>query len=435
MTTTRLPGVRHAHNLQLVAHHTLDGAPNVGEGMAMKITPDGRRLLYIANEHPPAALSILDVTEPSSPELVFQLPCEHEKVRGNSLALRNDLLLLARQVLDPGLTPAGLNVFDISQPDRPREVSFFDTSGPHSRGAHFVSTMDGRYAHLATGASDFEPKPPVQSAEADQARLAHETIKGGHRGRDDQFYMIVDLVDPASPVEVGRWWLPGQSVDDPETIERHKKHDFAFRPHHILSYPERPDRAYIGYIDAGMIILDIADMQQPEMISRLDYHPPFPGFTHTVVPLFERGLAVVADEASGDFGSDWPKRVWIVDIREETNPVIISTLPVPEDFDLLHEEGGRIGAHNIHENETEPGAAHLENTVVATWFSAGLRVYDIRDPFRPEEIAAFLPETPEGQRGCRINDVFVDDRGFIYAGDRAKGGLYILEYTGDLPLN
>jgi hypothetical protein len=26
------------------------------------------------------------------------------------------------------------------------------------------------------------------------------------------------------------------------------------------------------------------------MISRLDYHPPLTGFTHTVVPLFERGL-------------------------------------------------------------------------------------------------------------------------------------------------
>jgi len=101
----------------------------------------------------------------------------------------------------------------------------------------------------------------------------------------------------------------------------------------------------------------------------------------------------------------------------------------------LHREGGRIGAHNLHENEPEPGSARLFNTVVSTWFSAGLRVYDIRNPFRPEEIAAFLPETPEGQRACRINDVFVDDRGIIYACDRAKGGVYILEYTGTVPLD
>jgi hypothetical protein len=31
--------------------------------------------------------------------------------------------------------------------------------------------------------------------------------------------------------------------------------------------------------------------------------------------------------------------------------------------------------------------------------------------------------------------VFIDDRGIIYAGDRAKGGLYILEYTGKQPLD
>ena len=102
---------------------------------------------------------------------------------------------------------------------------------------------------------------------------------------------------------------------------------------------------------------------------------------------------------------------------------------------LFRSVGGRIGAHNIHENELEPGSAKLQNTVVSTWFSAGVRVYDIADPYRPEEIAAFLPQTPVGQRGCRISDVFVDDRGILYAADRARGGLYVLEYTGKRPLN
>ena len=73
--------------------------------------------------------------------------------------------------------------------------------------------------------------------------------------------------------------------------------------------------------------------------------------------------------------------------------------------------------------------------MVATWFSAGLRIYDIRDPFRPQEVAAFLPETPAGQRACRISDVFVDERRVIYAADRARGGLYLLEYTGPQPLD
>ena len=143
------------------------------------------------------------------------------------------------------------------------------------------------------------------------------------------------------------------------------------RPHHTLCYPERPDRAYIGYIDAGIVILDIADKAHPKLVSRLDYHPPYPGFTHTVLPLFERDLLVVTDEATGDQGLDWPKRCWIVDARLETNPVMISSLPTPQNFGELHKVGGRIGAHNIHENEPEPGSAKLQNTVVSTWFSAG----------------------------------------------------------------
>lgn len=407
--------VRIAHNLKLLAQHDAGGAPNLGEGMAMKITPDGRRIMYIAHEHPPAAFSIFDVTEPSDPKLIWQLPLPHKDVRGNSLALRGNLLLVAYQCNKFGLKPAGFQVYDVSNPVQPREVSFFDVSGPYSEGVHYLSFMDGRYAHISTGAPDFESKHP----------------------KDHQFYMIVDLADPSKPREVGRWWMPGQRKGDKaELPARHAEpFDFAYRPHHTLSYPERPDRAYIGYIDGGIVILDIADKSAPKLISRLDYHPPFPGFTHTVLPLFERNLLVVTDEATGDHGIDWPKRCWMVDVREEKNPVMIASMPTPEGFEDLHRIGGRIGAHNIHENEPEPGSAKLQNTVVMTWFSAGLRVYDIADPFRPEEIAAFLPATPAGQRGCRISDVFVDDRGIIYAADRARGGLYVLEYTGKQPLN
>ncbi len=64
-------------------------------------------------------------------------------------------------------------------------------------------------------------------------------------------------------------------------------------------------------------------------------------------------------------------------------------MPIPEGFEELKRTGRRMGAHNIHENEPQPCSAKLQNTVVATWFNARLRVYDIRDPFRPEEIAAF----------------------------------------------
>lgn len=330
-----LPPVRIEHNLRLIGQNDLGGAPNAGEGLAMTITPDGRRLFYVAHENPPIAFSILDVTEPSRPELVRQVPVPHGDVRGNSLALHGDTLLLANQVKRPGQQPAGFQVYDLADPASPREVSYFDTSGPHSQGVHFVSFMDGRYVHCSTGAADFEPGDP----------------------RDHQFYMIVDLKDRANPSEVGRWWIPGQRKGDPEgPLTRHAPHyDFGYRPHNVLCFPERPDRAYLGYIDGGIVILDISDRSRPQLVSRVDYHPPFPGFTHTVLPLFERELLVVADEATGDQGADWPKLLWMVDVREEKNPIIIATAPTPASFEELHQIGGRIGAHNVHEERSRAG--------------------------------------------------------------------------------
>ena len=51
------------------------------------------------------------------------------------------------------------------------------------------------------------------------------------------------------------------------------------------------------------------------------------------------------------------------------------------------------------------------------------------DPFRPREVAHFVPETPAGSRAGApaINDVYVDENEIVYAVDRFAGGLYVLE--------
>src|SRR5579859_2049609 len=245
--------------LRLLAQTDLGGRGNGGEGMGINLH-DGRRILFIAHESGPVNFSAVDVTEPSRPKLIHQAQLPHAGVRSNSLAVCGDMMAVAYQTGRPGGTPAGLELFDISNPERPRSISFFDTSGPHSRGAHFVWFVDGRHAYLSTGMPDFVPAYP----------------------KDDQLALILDLSDPARPREVGRWWLPGtRAGEDP--IERHVRHDAGFRAHNVNVYPRRLDRAYVGYLDGGVVILDIGDSANPRMVSRLDYHPPLPGFTHTVL--------------------------------------------------------------------------------------------------------------------------------------------------------
>jgi hypothetical protein len=181
-------------------------------------------------------------------------------------------------------------------------------------------------------------------------------------------------------------------------------------------------------IDAGAAILDISDKGSPKLISRWDNSPPFCGFTHTLMPIFSRGIMIATDEAVLVGGEDHPKHVWVLDGRDETNLVPISTCPQPPLEDYI-DRGGRFGAHNLHENHPDPGAFRSDTLVFGTFFNAGLRVYDTSDPYRPREVAHFEPADSELSyvSTTQLNDVFVDDRGVIYTVDRCGAGLYILE--------
>ena len=161
-------------------------------------------------------------------------------------------------------------------------------------------------------------------------------------------------------------------------------------------------------------------------------YPPEVGFAHTAFPLFDRNLLVASEEAVRDRCEDWPKRIWMVDIADEKNPRPFAVFPTPPNLEELCRRGGRFGAHNIHVNRPGPYSKTLTETVVGTFFAGGVHVYSIADPETPEEIAYLIPEAPSGNRtgAIQLNDVYVDEKGWIYANDRDTGGLYILEYTG-----
>ena len=432
-----------AMNMEQVAQLDLAGNGDGGEGLALQQRPDGRRILYLAHEGQKTCLSVVDVTNPRAPALLAQLPSPGPGVtRCNSLGLSGNVLAVANQTQKVGQKPAGMWLLDVSDLARVQKahalddlkLAFFDTSGPQSRGIHWLWFVDGEFAHLATGTADFKPT----------------------HASDDQFYQIVDVRNPRAPREVGRWWLPGTRTGDPclpGCLPKRQAIDDGYRAHSIQIYPQRPDRAYVGYIDGGMLILDIsrlADVRagkaprfSPRLVSRLDYGPPFPSWCHTVQPLWGRGLAVVSDEAVQDRCTDSPKLVWLVDIRDETNPLIIGTAPLPDNVAALCTRGGRFGAHNLHPAFPDAVSAQLKNSFVGTFFNGGVRIYRLIDaamagaPPQIKEIGYFVPAAPSGNPGgvIQINHVIVDEKGLIYADDRVTGGLYILRYTGKLPLD
>ena len=265
-----------AKNMKLLSHDTMRGFGGVGEGMSLQIANDGRRILWIAHEWAPKNFTGVDVSDPRAPRVICQTALPHNDMRSNSLETSGDILAVAYQVAKPGAKPAGVELFDISKPETPTSISFFDASGPHSRGMHCLWFVDGEYIHCSGGAADFEPT----------------------HFRDDQFYRIIDVRNPSRPVESGRWWYPGTRKGDaaapPKRVRPMPMDDIrgpdAFRLHNANVYPERPDRAYLGYIDGGAFIMDISDKSKPKVVGTWNPHPPYPGFTHTVMPLLDRGL-------------------------------------------------------------------------------------------------------------------------------------------------
>ncbi len=395
-----------SRNMRLIAQDTLVGFGGMGEGMSMQVAGDGRRILWLAHESAPKNFTGVDVTDPSRPNIVVQTELPHMDMRSNSLEVTGDIMAVAYQTKGVGMEPAGIELFDLSSPEDPKSISFFDCSGPHSRGVHQLWFADGEYVHFAGGAADFVPTNPL----------------------DDQFYRCIDVRDPSKPVEAGRWWYPGtREGDNVPPPPRHPQMDSGFRAHNTNVYPERPDRLYMCYLDGGTFIMDIADKASPQVIGSWNPHPPYPGFAHTALPLFGRDLMIVTDESIRDDTADWPKLAWVVDIRKEDNMVPIGTLPLPprEEF---RDRGGRFGAHNLHENR--PGPSFRSDTLVfGTFFNGGVRVFDLSEPLQPQEVAYFIPPKPENSivNAVQINDVYVDENRIVYAVDRHAGGLYVLE--------
>lgn len=399
-----------AMNMRVIAHNDLGGGDlgKGGEGFSELPTADGHRILYVANESGPVCFSVVDVTDPRKPTLLSRVNVPNANVRCNSLDASGHLLAVANQVTEAGQAGAGVQVFDISDPRSPRLVSDFDTGGPFSRGAHYVWFADGRFLHVSTGMPDFRPRRP---------------------GLDDQIYVILDLANPAHPKEAGRWWFPGTREGDPEPLPTPNADDQGCRLHNVEVFPDQPNRAYLGYIDCGIVILDISDKAHPRVIGRVDDSPPEPGFTHTVMPLHGGRFLAVTHEAIANNCADFPKRITFFDARDPAALRQVSAAPLPANTaDLCAAPDGRFGAHNIHENYPDELAFHSDNLIVGSFFDGGVRIYDVRDIANPKEVAFDVPPAPATSTAgtIQINDVYVDNRGVLFAVDRFGGGLYVL---------
>jgi AcrR family transcriptional regulator len=84
-----------------------------------------------------------------------------------------------------------------------------------------------------------------------------------------------------------------------------------------------------------------------------------------------------------------------------------------------------------------PGSFQSSRLIFATYYNAGVRAYDIENPFQPREVGYYVPPDPTRMMDPRPNrpkviqscDCYVDRNGLMYLTD-PNAGLYILQFEG-----
>ena len=420
MASQDLPKPDYARNMRIIGYSDQGGRP---DGVQLMINKGYAFIGHMFSK----GFSVVDVRDPRDPKPATYIPAPantwniHLQTHGDLLLVINakDMFAAAefqdehqyyqgalgekvgtadKKTAPPRDWTAGMAVYDIANPAEPRRIGFMPVEGG---GIHRIWYTGGRWAYVSALLDGFS----------------------------DYIFMTVDMADPTRPQTFGRYWLAGMNQAAGETPNWPPTRRYGL--HHATV---SGDTAYGAWRDAGLVMIDVADRANPKLIVHHNWSPPFNGGTHNCLALPDRDLLVVADEAVLDNCEDGHKPIWLFDIRQPSTPVSISTFPTPAEADYCA-KGGHFGPHNIHENR--PDGFVSSETIFATYQNAGVRVFDIRDKYRPDEVAAFVPPRPKRLVDHRPNrplviqscDVFVDKDGLVFSNDY-NGGLYVLEYQG-----
>jgi hypothetical protein len=417
-------------------------------------------------------------------------------------------------LLTGALEPNGTSIVDVTNVKQPKYLAHIpglkDTTNVNNGGAQMVRVCSGAdlpkadkskfYLLRTYGTTAHEiwdvtdpAKPSKITTIVSGLKDTHKSwwecetgiaylVSGDPKWRTDRMTKIYDLSDPAHPVFIRDYGLPGQQ---PGSTVMPVPTDL----HGPISMPKL-NRVYFGYGTGRYGVVQIVDrkklLEGPKEPTDANlrapvigqYDMPIDAGAHTAFPLLHMNLpefskqnwqqVVTNTAAATHAGQDGytpptnqgmrdfiltvgettanectePRQfLRVVDATFENRMMGVASWTVPEASGNFCAKGGRFGSHSTNENMTP---IYYGRVVFIAWFNAGVRAIDIRDPFNPKEIAYFVPPvTAKTDKRCvgrgaderckiaiQTNNVEVDDRGYIYIVDRANTGLHILELAG-----
>jgi hypothetical protein len=393
---TPLPSARgeEATNFRLLGH---DASAGWGGGSLVEVKNGHAFVGSVGGSWftAPEGFTVHDVRDPRAPKKVAEFRAPPGVHMHKLRIVGEDILYVNAERLkgDEGRDGrTGFFIFDISRPSEPRQVGFYDMPG---KGPHRFGVDNER--QLAFFPNDAE-------------------------GWDRRVIWTMDIRDPLKPEVVSIWGLPSQKAG--ATREKPPTDELVC----MLHGPPviRGNRMYAAFWGGGVAIIDCTDLTAMKLVGHVNWTPPFVGKTHTAWPVGDRPYLVVTDEARGQRKYRDSQFMWIVDIRDETNPLPVATW-IP-DRQKYFDRAGRFGAHNV--LEYMPAEGPWADIVFITYFNAGLRAVNIADPLQPKEVGCYVPAVAAGQAEVQSNDIGCDEHGRIYLIDRWGQGMHILEYTG-----
>jgi hypothetical protein len=470
-------------NTQLAGHDDLQGRSAY---QPLIINENGREIAYVGHHTgsamnsltgkvEPNGTSIVDVTDVAHPKYLAHIPGSSEggEEGGGAQMVR---------VCSGSVLPHGVRgKWYLLRPNGSVSHEIYDVTDP-AKPTRLTTVVEGL---TGTHKSWWECDTGI-------AYLVGNSRPEGWTGGNHM--KIYDLSDPAKPVYIRDFGLLGSQPG----ATSHEGLGNATGIHGPISAGPAKNRVYAAYGTGANGVIQILDRQKlltafknPLKPTTEEMLAPQVGFVvmspdqgaHTTFPVYgqpvpefqgytggeslkKRDLLIVPSEASrGDHCAPGPGRgggggaaggredrpaphlAFLVDITSEVAPWNIATFRVP-DGDFCG-KGGRFGAHAMTELFYPPYYGKL---AIFSWFNAGTRIFDMRDPFAVQEVAYFIPApnkntmafcadgvshpagdpkiTPACTKVIQTNNVELDDRGLIYSADRAGTGLHIIRLTG-----
>lgn len=323
--------------------------PGTKEGV---VTPNGRYAFLAVTD----GFAVVDLADPTSPELVFENRSPLEDDEKGPLRMIYDVkhdpasdLLAVVGPANPiaGDPLQGAVTYDVSDPASPSQVAFYET--PFFN--HNCDVEDGT----------------VYLCGNDGERNALVAVDG-ETGERLGSWSIVSVDERWQRVRSGNWVLHDVSVHD--------------------------GVAYLAHWDAGTWMVDVSDPTEPSLLGKVrgrgpevfldmaddvarreNLEPPGNDHFSTCGPEDVVGISVESWDAGGPEGG--PGSVYLYDVSDPAEATQLAEITPPPTDDPDY-GGTWTTSHNF-----EFSGDHL----FTSWYAGGVKIHDVSDPSRPVELA------------------------------------------------